>query len=157
VTIWTSPDALEETRRSTQSDGTALLDGWDLSLFRQGHRVLVVENDLMLADDLRRELECLGADVVGPAASVAEALELLRIGPGPDAAILDVFLDDEVVYPVADALRSRSIPFVFGINRLALAIPQAYADVPRVEKPVDMRRLARALERRSAGSDGDLV
>ena len=122
----------------------------DLCALQKGCRVLVVENDFMLADDLRRDLERQGADVMGPVASVAEALDLLWIEPSPDAAILDVFLDDEVSYSIADILRGRGIPFVFAINRLAWMIPHAYADVPRLEKPVDMRRLTQALASRPA-------
>lgn len=115
-----------------------------LSPFRQARRVLVVENDFMLAEDLRLDLERQGIEVVGPAASVAEALDLLGAGPAPDAAILDIYLDDETVYPVVDALRSQDIPFVLATNRQAWVIPPAYSDVPRTEKPVDMRRLVRA-------------
>ncbi|WP_211262967.1 response regulator [Rubellimicrobium mesophilum] len=110
---------------------------------------------MILADELRRELENEGVEVLGPVATVAEALDLLRSEPGPDAAILDVFLDDEVAYPVAEVLRKCGIPFVLATNRLAWTIPRAYADVPRVEKPVDMRRLARALAGRSARPEGD--
>lgn len=116
-----------------------------LSSFQRGRRVLVVENDYILAENLRAELERHGAEVLGPAASVAAALELIRTGPAPDAAILDINLDDEAVYPVADVLESRGIPFVFATSQQPLAIPHVYAQVPRAEKPVVMPRLAQVL------------
>ncbi len=143
--VQTSHDTFGKADGGSRPEGSSRGPAGDLSALQEGRRVLVVENDFMLADDLRRDLEREGADVMGPVASVAEALDLLRSEPSPDAAILDVFLDDEVSYSVADILRGRGIPFVFAINRLGWMIPQTYADVPRVEKPVDTRRLARAL------------
>ena len=106
----------------------------------QGRRGLVVEDEYMLAEDLRAELEREGAEVMGPVASVADALELLRSGPAPDMAILDINLGGEMAYPVADALRARDIPFIFATGYEAQAIPKAYSDVPRAEKPVEVRQ-----------------
>ena len=74
----------------------------DLALFR-GKSVLVVEDDFLLAEQTRRELERNGAIIVGPVPSVELGLELVdtaRI----DAAILDVNLDGEMVFPIADRL-----------------------------------------------------
>ena len=119
----------------------------------RGRRVLVVEDEYLLADDLREALEAAGAEVVGPVGTVTEALDLLARGPAPDAALLDVNLQGEMVYPVADALRARGLPFVFTTGYDAQAIPQAYADVPRAEKPVELQQVAKALvrlEKRSA-------
>ena len=110
-------------------------EGPALSSLR-GRRVLVVEDEYMLAEDLREELERQGAEVMGPVASVADALEILRSGPAPDMAILDINLGGEMAYPVADALRARDIPFVFATGYDAQAIPKARSDVPRAEKPV---------------------
>jgi len=112
-----------------------------------GRRVLLVEDEYMLAEDLRAEIERQGADVLGPAANVADALMFLARGPAPHVAILDINLQGEMVYPVADALRARGIPFVFATGYEAWAIPEAYADVPRVEKPVEQKRIAEALGR----------
>ena len=120
-------------------DPTSPLGGFALSSVR-GRRVLVVEDEYMLAEDLREELERQGALVMGPVASVADALELLRSGPAPDMAILDINLGGEMAYPVADALRARDIPFIFATGYNAGAIPKAYSDVPRAEKPVEVRQ-----------------
>ncbi len=102
----------------------------------QGRRILVVEDDFVLAQDLREELEGQGAEVVGPAATVTAALDLLRSGPAPCAAILDVNVGGESVYPVADALRVRETPFIFATGSELGLLPEVYADVPCAEKPV---------------------
>jgi CheY-like chemotaxis protein len=107
---------------------------WSSSL--AGRRVLVVEDDFVVAQDLLEELLRCGAQVMGPVATVAEALELLQSGPSPYMAILDIKLRDELVYPVADALRAQGVPFLFTTGYDVWAIPQAYADVMLIEKPV---------------------
>ena len=114
------------------------------SSFR-GRCVLVVEDEYLLAEDLREELEQQGAEVLGPAANVADAMELLRHGPAPDTAILDINLGGEKVYPVADALRARGIPFIFATGYEPWSIAEAYKDVPRVEKPVEVRQVTAKL------------
>lgn len=113
---------------------------WTSSSFR-GRRVLVVEDEYILAEDLREELERAGAVILGPVPTVAEALELLRIGPAPDVAVLDINLQGEMAWPVADRLRDMDVPFIFATGYEAEAIPRAYADVPRAEKPVAVRGL----------------
>ncbi len=109
----------------------------------RGRRVLVVEDEYLLAEDLRQELERQGAEVLGPVPTVAEALELLATGPAPSIAILDINLQGEMAFPVADALRERAIPFVFATGYDAQAIPPAYADVPRMEKPLELKAMER--------------
>jgi CheY-like chemotaxis protein len=106
----------------------------------KGRRVLVVEDEYVLAQDLREELERVGAQVMGPVATVADALALLGSGPAPYMAILDINLGGEMVYPVADALRDRDIPFIFATGYDAADIPEAYGNVPRAEKPIGLRQ-----------------
>lgn len=111
-----------------------------------GRRLLIVEDEYLIAADLASVLESLGAAVTGPAGTLAEALTLVETeGDRLDAAVLDVNLGGDRVYPVADALRQREIPFVFTTGYDAAALPQSYADVPRCQKPTDERRLARCL------------
>jgi CheY-like chemotaxis protein len=105
----------------------------------RGRRVLVVEDDFLIAQDLLEELLRCGAEVMGPACSVAEALDLLQARPAPYIAILDVKLLDGMVYPVADALRRLGVPFIFATGYDASAIPPAYADVPLAQKPMALR------------------
>ena len=111
----------------------------------RGRRILVVEDEYMMADDLQYDLEQAGAQVIGPVPSVADALRLLATQEAIDGAILDVNLRGEKAYPVADVLRERGIPFVLATGYEQWALPEAYKDVPRCEKPVDLRHLARTL------------
>ena len=104
-------------------------------------RILVVEDEYMLAQDFARELEDVGAEVLGPVPSVADALALLVAeAVPPDAAILDVSLGGEMVFPVAEALRERGVPFMFVTGYDPWSLPQPYADVPCCEKPFDVGR-----------------
>ena len=109
-----------------------------------GQHVLIVEDEYFLAQDLVDFFQDLGVQVLGPAASVSEALKLLESAE-VQGAILDVNLRGERVYPVADALRQRHVPFVFASGYGGELEPRAYADVPRCIKPVDFDILARTL------------
>lgn len=107
--------------------------------------VLVVEDEYLIADDLCYALEEAGARVLGPAPSVREALELIRAGAKPDAAILDINLRGENAFPIADRLRELNIPFVFATGYEAWAIPADYRGVYRCEKPVRLDVAVREL------------
>ena len=120
-------------------DAAQLLAGEPCDPSLTGRRVLVVEDDYITAQDMLEQLLSCGAEVMGPVATVTEALALLQSGLSPHMAILDIGLGDETVYPVADALRDRGIPFVFATGYDAWVIPEGYADVPLVEKPVALR------------------
>ena len=114
-------------------------------------RLLVVEDEYLIAADLAFKLERAGAEVVGPAGTVEDALDLLRAEGGRlDGALLDVNLSGERVFPVADALAQHGIPFIFATGYDASIIPPAHAGVPRHEKPVDWSRLLRELAARIA-------
>ena len=113
-----------------------------------GRRLLVVEDEYMIAMDMAQALEDLGAEVVGPAASVEDALLLVREEGGRlDAALLDINLQDRRVFPVADALAERGVPFVFATGYDAAVIPTPHAATPRCEKPVNKAGLAGILAR----------
>ena len=110
-----------------------------------GPAVLVVEDEFLIAMDLERLLERNGWRVLGPAATVQEALRLLD-GEAPDVALLDVNLRGELVTPVAERLRARGVPFV-----VASAYDGAQAGCDGLGrrawlgKPADARRLLTAL------------
>lgn len=104
----------------------------------RGQSVLVVEDDFLIADDLRRSLEASGATVWGPVADVAGALDLLDRTPSPDLAVLDVNLGEAMAYPVADRLRVLDIPFVLATGYDRPSLPEAYRDLPLCEKPGDV-------------------
>ena len=103
-----------------------------------GRRVLVVEDEYFLADELNRVLQAAGVTVLGPVPTVEAALGLLELG-APDAAVLDVNLGGETVYPVADALTGHRVPFLFVTGYDQEALPARHAAVHRLEKPVEPR------------------
>lgn len=107
--------------------------------------VLVVEDDYLLAGELRNWLAQEGAAVIGPVPRVGAALELLNRSPRPSLAILDINLQGRMAWPVAEALLARGIPFVFVTGYDAEVIPSAFAQIPRAEKPVDLGQLLRLL------------
>lgn len=111
----------------------------------EGCRMLVVEDDYLIASTLVRALEDHGVEVVGPAASVQEALELMAAEARLDAAVLDINLAGDRVYRVADALLARNVPFAFATGYDDWIIPEAYSGVPRMEKPVDTHDMVRVL------------
>lgn len=111
----------------------------------RGRRVLIVEDDHLIAEDLRAQLEALGARVIGPVPRVSAALQMLRSGQQIDGATVDVQLGSEKAFPVADALRARGVPFVFVTGRDEWKLPEDYKNVPRCGKPADVRHVARAL------------
>lgn len=110
-------------------------------------RVLVVEDEYMLADELQFELEDAGARVIGPVGSVAGALDLIGSEAQLDGAILDVNLGGDMVFPVADLLLGRGVPIVFTTGYDQSAIPSRYSEVVRCEKPINIRLITAALGR----------
>ncbi|WP_456998735.1 response regulator [Lysobacter sp. HA18] len=86
---------------------------------------------------LSQSLQDLGAEIVGPVGSVEAALKLIADAPEIDAAILDVNLGGEAVYPIADALAARDVPFVFASGYEREALPERYRSVDVCAKPVD--------------------
>lgn len=108
-------------------------------------RILVVEDEYFLADDLHEALSEAGAHVLGPIPSVEDAAAYIAGEPSIDAAILDVNLHGEMVFPVADALRKRGIPFAFVTGYDQAAMPDRFADAPRLEKPFKGSKVAAML------------
>ena len=108
------------------------------------HRVLVVEDEYFIADDLCTVLRAHGARVVGPVGRGDEAVALLDAAP-VDLAVLDIDLHGQPGYGVADALRARGVPFVFATGYGVDAIRGEYRDVPRWEKPYRYEALLAAL------------
>ena len=104
----------------------------------RGRRILVVEDEYLIADAMTLGLEEEGVVVIGPAPSVRNALRLLDREPALDGAVLDMNLGEEKVFPVAEALRSLGVPFLFTTGYDALDVPQAWRHVRRLEKPIEM-------------------
>jgi two-component SAPR family response regulator len=115
-----------------------------------GRCVLIVEDHYLIADELRTLVERLGGRVLGPVGQVAAAIELLA-EEKPDLALLDVNLDGEEVYKVAEALSAAGVPFVFATGYDAWIIEPRFSETPHLEKPVAMPALVRALQELKLG------
>jgi CheY-like chemotaxis protein len=98
----------------------------------QGVKVLVVEDEYLVAALMEDILESAGCVVTGPIPRLAQALDAAN-SEACDAAVLDVNLAGERIYPVADILSRRNIPFVFVTGYGVL--PGEYANRPRLCKP----------------------
>lgn len=107
-----------------------------------GKRVLVVEDEAIIAAMVEDMLTELGATVVGPASSIKKALVLANTD-GIDAAVLDVNIRSERIDPVADALRARQVPVVFATGYGASA--NGSTSCPIIEKPYTLEKLESAL------------
>jgi len=101
-----------------------------------GRRVLVVEDEALVAMLVEDALLDAGAAVLGPAATVSEALLLLE-QERPDVAVLDLNLAGETSTPVADVLAKRGVPFVVATGYGAEGLPPSHAHVPVLAKPYD--------------------
>jgi len=109
-----------------------------------GKRVLIVEDELLVALLIEDLLVDLGCTPVGPYGSVATALEAARTAE-LDLAILDVNLDGELVYPVADTLILRHVPFLFLSGYGNEAIPPGHPEWRVCAKPFKSADLERML------------
>ncbi|MEQ5786838.1 response regulator [Erythrobacter sp. NFXS35] len=110
-------------------------------------RILLVEDEYLLAAELRDELQDAGATVVGPAASLSKALTLIEGTKRIDGAVLDVNLRGETAFPAAAILQERKVPTLFVSGYDPKAIPQRFEHTPHCEKPVAVRRVIETLIR----------
>ncbi len=100
-----------------------------------GHRILVVEDEYLIAMQVQEWLEAAGADVVGPVPSVEQALDLIA-QDGLTAAILDINLGHgRTVYPLADKLAALGVPYLFATGDVKFSDADCYRQRPRMEKP----------------------
>jgi CheY-like chemotaxis protein len=99
-------------------------------------RVLVLEDEPLIAMMMQGWLTDLGYETVGPAHTVPSALALIKDGP-LDGAILDVSIGSEDSAPVAEALRHKGIPFAFATGRTKDGLAARYADALSLSKPYD--------------------
>jgi DNA-binding response OmpR family regulator len=115
-----------------------------------GLRVLVVEDDFLIAMDIKQTIERLGGQVVGPIGRLEQAQDLARREVF-DAAILDVKLDGDVTFPLAEELLTRGVPTVLATGYDVANLPKHFQGVPHLRKPFherDVRRLASTFFRR---------
>ncbi len=109
------------------------------------YRILIADDEYVVAFDLYNELEAMGHDVIGPAGTVEEALRLSTTTDGLHGAILDMNLRGKEIFPVADALAERGVPFLFATGYGTAALPERFSRTIQIGKPVAMTVLRQAL------------
>ena len=113
----------------------------------QGSRILVVEDEYLIADDLAERLREAGADVIGPAASLPQAMRLAGDAGSIDAAALDINLRGVEVFPLADELAGRGVPMLFLTGYGTNHIPERFAQICRCEKPMEIGNVVTQLSK----------
>lgn len=110
----------------------------------RGRRILVVEDEFLVALLLEDQLERLGCQIGRTAATLAQAMDAVA-AERFDAAVLDVNLSGELSFPVAAALKARGTPFLFATGFGAAGIDPAFAGAPVLQKPYTEAQLRNAL------------
>ena len=105
-----------------------------------GKRVLLVEDEMLVAMMMKDMLTDLGFSVVGPYGRISEALPVARAND-LEAAVLDINLNGELVYPVAAALVERGVPIVFVTGYGAESIDRQFSQIPVLQKPIERQVL----------------
>jgi DNA-binding response OmpR family regulator len=110
-----------------------------------GKHILIVEDEYFIASDLKRALEQGSAVVLGPTGDLVRGIALAN-QEALDGAILDVNLDGDMSFAIADRLGDRDIPYIFLTGYDKWALPEQHRDAPRVSKPFAIRAVLDCLE-----------
>ena len=110
-----------------------------------GRRVLIVEDFVLVAEMLSEQLEQFGCDVVGPVGELQPALDLAS-AEQLDGALLDIDLDGESSFPIADVLRRRGVPMIFLSGHGEDMLPPHLSNELQLTKPVRAATLQAALD-----------
>lgn len=110
-----------------------------------GRRVLIVEDESLVAMLLETILADLGCDVVGPESNIEDGLTAVADVAGLDAALLDVNVAGREIFPVAEALMAKGVPFVFSTGYGEAGLPEHWRGNPTVQKPFTEGAIREAL------------
>ena len=112
-----------------------------------GLRIFVAEDTALVAETIALFLRRLGCVLVGPYPTLQTALDAARVCSDLNAALLDINLDGEFAFPIADELSARAVPVIFLTGYAAASLPSPYRDFPLLEKPFSSTELQGALSR----------
>ena len=129
---------------TTPAEGQAVDDGMTAGNDLHGLRVLIVEDESLIAMLLEDILEDLGCELVGSALTLRQGLEQAETADA-EVAILDINLGGDPIFPVAERLAARRIPLVFASGYGATTLPDAWRDSPTLPKPFSAEQVAAAL------------
>lgn len=110
-----------------------------------GLRIMVVEDEFWIAQDMAEALTLAGVEVIGPISNTDQAMGWLRENRPVDAAVLDINLSGENVFPLANALVERGVPFIFTTGYDTHTLPEPLRGIPRIEKPAASAQVIREL------------
>lgn len=110
----------------------------------KGRRILVIEDSPVVAPFTVDALDELGCKVVGPAPNMATAREMVEAGEF-DAALLDIHIRGDVVFPLCEMLAAKKIPFVLTSGYADWSMPEKWDDRPRLQKPYTIAQVEEAL------------
>ncbi|HEY5761183.1 MAG TPA: response regulator [Steroidobacter sp.] len=110
-----------------------------------GLRILVVEDDYFIADEICSTLREHGAEVVGPSPNVETGLQLVKSEP-LDCAVLDINLQGNLAFGIASELQRRGTPAIFATGYDMSVLPGEFSGCVRLEKPVNLRALLQAVQ-----------
>jgi CheY-like chemotaxis protein len=119
-----------------------------------GHRIMIVEDEALVAISMSDLMTEFGFAVVGPFGKLKDATTALKKG-GVDAAILDINLGGELVYSLADSLAAKNVPFVFVTGYGTESIDRRFANIRVMQKPVDRQMLEHVFLRSGSGAFGE--
>jgi DNA-binding response OmpR family regulator len=111
----------------------------------RGLRVLVVEDDFYIADEICGALRASGAEIVGPSPDIAHGLHLART-ERIDCAVLDINLHGALAFALADELKQRGTPSIFATGYDDSVLPRQFSANVRLEKPVNLSALLRTVQ-----------
>lgn len=110
-----------------------------------GLRVLVVEDDYFIADEICTTLRNGGAEVLGPSPDLEHGLDMVK-SEHVDCAVLDINLHGALAFSLASELRKRGTPSIFATGYDQSVLPGAFSDSVRLEKPINLNELLRAVQ-----------
>jgi DNA-binding response OmpR family regulator len=110
-----------------------------------GLRVLVVEDDYFIADEICTTLRKSGAEIVGPSPDLQHGLHLVK-SEQIDCAVLDINLRGDLAFSLANELRQRGTPAIFATGYDSSVLPGTFSDSVRLVKPVDLGALLQAVQ-----------
>jgi CheY-like chemotaxis protein len=111
-----------------------------------GKRILLIEDSPVVGPFAAELLEEFGCEVIGPAPNMAAARELIE-GGGYDAALMDIHIRGERVFPLCEVLEARRLPFVLTSGYADWQMPDKWADRPRLQKPYTLDQVEQTLAR----------
>ncbi len=135
---------VEKSESGEKGNGHAKSGNGESGPAQAPNQVLLVEDEVLVGMAMRDLLTELGYSVLGPYGDVDEAITVASSNP-ISAAVLDVNLAGTLVYPLADALKTRQVPFVFVTGYGAESIDHKFSHVPVVKKPIEGPALRQAL------------